>query len=866
MPSLTFEEPALLRISREKSLKMHKPLTRRTTPGGWPGSNRSTASSSSESLGSSASALLPSEVLVDLSSGLPPTPPSNRNSGTVAARSPTWIAVYSASSPSRTGGISTPPTNRSPPTPDNTPPRAQSEFSGLPVPFELRHIHSGTESFRTAREHQRSPIHDGHDDAGSEVSGDKALNENAVDRTHSFSKREVGLGLGLESDDDRTPTRSRSISVDDVAVAEVVSLNGNWGHELSGHELDPADAIADREWEANFMRNVTLRKRRTRRARNQTQQEKLDPAVDGVGNEDLQRGSSLRDKTYQRRFISKRRSIEDFSEQVEWPSIMVKQSPGMDNIHIRRYSGNSATSTIVEALVIENPPQRRRTLRHTGQMVGQGNELRIQKSSSIRTTSNPVTASEKIHRLTHKSLNVGDQKGLSLYSNALGHNVGSSGSTSTEVVPVIIVPERQSSLKRKPGLTRQAGSKSVSLTSGSQASRPTTAEDLGDSRHPPRFRRRTLSGGITSLNFADGGKGSDFAPVIPSRSSSLSAPTSRVTSRTTSLTSASLRSRPTALGVSSIHNGHRDITASDQGTTEFLSVPITPFSNPSSTPEALEVSQATAVNIYPHNNDSVLVVQSNSRPVTAGADQHGVSQEGPRTPLSSYSIPVHVESPLRNPRVAPLPPQLIQVIPPTPMHEIDKQLGAHSVTVTGNNQNSGAFAKVRRALSARRYSEGFMLPLSRWKSVGSSVRRPSNIERKDSKLHPFWRPRAFWEEFDEDGDAINEDFLERGWTPWLLNGSEERSRHSFGLEEDITDGSQDRGARHQTSESLSTKRSNRRRRSGIRGLQFEYIGWKGFQQKLRKSKAVRQERALERKRRNLRQLISPPKPVDQVTR
>ena len=67
---------------------------------------------------------------------------------------------------------------------------------------------------------------------------------------------------------------------------------------------------------------------------------------------------------------------------------------------------------------------------------------------------------------------------------------------------------------------------------------------------------------------------------------------------------------------------------------------------------------------------------------------------------------------------------------------------------------------VKRALSARRYSETFVSPLARGLSRRTTVieRRssldPGLDQQSENKLHPFWRPRGFWDDLsDSDSDS-----------------------------------------------------------------------------------------------------------------
>jgi hypothetical protein len=188
----------------------------------------------------------------------------------------------------------------------------------------------------------------------------------------------------------------------------------------------------------------------------------------------------------------------------------------------------------------------------------------------------------------------------------------------------------------------------------------------------------------------------------------------------------------------------------------------------------VEVCEASGVRIYPHNNDSLLVVQHGSRPVSkdkntpdSGAVEEQLrglgqpifaAQVDPPTPILGSSNPAtNIDSPLTNPRAAPEPP-VIKFIPPTPNEELERQLDAE--------QNGTLRAEVnlpQRRLSllqrARRYSDSLFV---RTGSLRKS-RRPEADER-DVHLSPLWRPQGFWDDFDSD-DEYYDDFEPIGSLP-----------------------------------------------------------------------------------------------------
>jgi len=131
-------------------------------------------------------------------------------------------------------------------------------------------------------------------------------------------------------------------------------------------------------------------------------------------------------------------------------------------------------------------------------------------------------------------------------------------------------------------------------------------------------------------------------------------------------------------------------------------------------------------------------------------------------PASNY-LPAY--SPLKNPRKPPEPP-VIKFIPPTPAAELERQF------VPGPPKRSDSHPQHRLSFKqrARRYSNNFISPfLARASSIrGRHISDPPADHRQakihtvndeeDGSLHPFWRPRGFWDGF-EDSDSKDDDIL-----------------------------------------------------------------------------------------------------------
>ncbi|KAF2768953.1 hypothetical protein EJ03DRAFT_351790 [Teratosphaeria nubilosa] len=254
-----------------------------------------------------------------------------------------------------------------------------------------------------------------------------------------------------------------------------------------------------------------------------------------------------------------------------------------------------------------------------------------------------------------------------------------------------------------------------------------------------------------------------------------------------------------------------------QADPRFLHPSTTPFSTSQMSDRTeIELCEATAVNIYPHHNDSLLAIQncstrpvSNDRDVPAAPNHSDIptSQQVLETfladrdlesnesnledlpPASQLNPTIHVDSPLTNPRPAPEPP-VIQFIPPTPSDELDKQL---NVEPGAQPRSRPLIPRRQESLveRARRYSESFIVqPLF---GRASSGRRPKRVTVDDAAvdrpthLSPLWRPNYIWEgdDSDDDYDMINDEddvpyaALPRGGDTSEIMEPRKQQRNSF---------------------------------------------------------------------------------------
>lgn len=164
----------------------------------------------------------------------------------------------------------------------------------------------------------------------------------------------------------------------------------------------------------------------------------------------------------------------------------------------------------------------------------------------------------------------------------------------------------------------------------------------------------------------------------------------------------------------------------DRNSARRRSALATPFSGVSvlsATP--IELNEATAINIFAHNNTSVLVVQQ----MHGGTDRGG----DPRPLAKPFT-------PLQNPRQAPTP--AVMLIPPSP---------AHDTLPPAVAQLPSRIVSVRSALSGKRHSENIIAPYAR-----------SLVDRRraghgNTKASSFWRPRAFWKDVEGAGGHETDD-------------------------------------------------------------------------------------------------------------
>ena len=779
-------------------------------------------------------------------------------------------------------GLSTPTNQRSPPTPDITPPRMGYLLSPDLDPRVQTSISSRADSFKTAKEDMSSDEEVGRSESPwQRPSRHEWLHTVQISSyNHTLSSSEFQSGSA-----DATPTEPYPRSIAEHAGFSSFDAHGESERRLISSVHVSAQSEQAHTQVSGSDQNVTSGSPQEQSAK-QTGDADLDNAWPRQHRTLPRRQRSLRERVHESRHIAAT-STDNLEHTSEWSS-SADRPEVMDKVDGWRLSGISTTSTI-EAIVIDTPPQRKRTLRHT------------EKHASLRSVSSPIPRSNRSswnsnpgsqRRLVRKHGTITNGNRWSMNSNmSVATSITSSPvKQMPEQIPVVVIPQRRSSLKSSNSSSRR---QSASLSQSSGSRRPTTAPNGGTgyfdiSRRKERNRSDSAPSGAALKT--SNGPGRAFPPIVPPRSSSLSAPTSRNQSRAASLTSESARSnnlvpeplQTSPCKISSVVPSayqHADSAFSHESVTNEWapfrppSAHLTPFSQPSvqsSSPGAIEISEARAINLYPHNNRSLLVVEKATQVEPSGVQgQSSVQQphlhRKPSTPIEVMQPAIFAESPLKNPREPPIPPAF-KVIPPTPAavtptEEADKQLGRRPSTSDGRSRISRRLGSMRRALSARRYSDSWGRSLN----LKTNARNKKADQELDNRLHPFWRPRGFWDDFsesDSEGEYPDEDIIVNNSLGMpqkriIFDGPLSLVRRISGTQSKPR--SHNRNLHVKTSYGSIPKSRIRSIRSvhalpALR-LQFQVAGLRDMQVKIQRMKQRRDEEKREKRRQELRQSI-----------
>ncbi|KAH8169227.1 hypothetical protein LIA77_11353 [Sarocladium implicatum] len=689
--------PHKTRLPRVRTLDLHVDARRPSSSGSQPSSPR-TLKHMTKRIGSGPD--------------FPPTPPthSRTSSSTLSALPPSPTGVDESQAQTPTGTVhrtlSTPPDQRSPPTPDVTPPQPKSRPRALRPTLAERGASrsttadSRTESFKTAREDPFSSEDEEIFPATKQLNGlisgkssQATVRRSSESRTRTRPPQPLALStalasLGIGGDEFYTPR----------TVGEFGRFDGNWdspnGVDTAADEaskklaVPKRTAVPDMEVKQAFAVD--------------------DEAVTPTEATRAVRKTPIRDDTS---MISPPKTSSDRATISSGPSHSgTSISNGARNSSTR--SPRSTTSTIVEAVLIEAPApvQRQRTLRH------------VRKQNTLRgpiTRAEPVSRASRAVQHMQQTLPAEKSKFAELARpDRSRHESYASNSTSTSIasgrarreiwksggVPVVIIPDRRSSSQSRSARTPSLRSMSSNPSKRAMSIASTPHEESDVKTKGPVFERQSRRSRAQSLS-GDSERTMDFPPTIPARSSSLSAPTSRNSSRAGSLTAESLRAhnailrmnhspedstkREAAVGPSrsqrrstsgpppstspEVDRGTRSLVPSEAEKNERRDTldtehhddarssrrthpRNTPFSVASfaTTGTAPELAEAMEVHMYPHQNSSVVVVDHSGRPSEETAEITAVEARSeakptkpkPKTTASDHTVPVTPPQPV----------------------------------------------------------------------------------------------------------------------------------------------------------------------------------------------------------------------------
>ncbi|KAM0420845.1 hypothetical protein ACHAPT_011375 [Fusarium lateritium] len=748
---------------------------------------------------------------------LPPTPPRHSRkspdnlSGKTSSPTATDEALRTPQQ-SQPRPPTTPPNQKSPPTPDVTPPHPTSRPKLLRPDVIERPGSSSTTvgsqsgSFTTAREELSVDEDEGR-------SADTKASQSTVRQVPDASAhipQPEALGLALAN----LPPRSEGSSTSRSGV--------DWGHNDSDWG---SVSEVEQEWDHNLQRLVTVKKR-PQPLEIPTSNPYGIRVVEPNMITPTQAAKAVRNLSLHQRTDSipsaKRLSARDAAPSAPSSTVTVSS----DARRASAISTKSTVSTVVEAYLMDATPKRQRTLRH----VRKQTILRDPLDDSPTSTANSFKSerSQKEQRVrSHPDTTKHESQASSTTLNSVSSSRARREVWKSGGIPVVVVPDRLSSHKSKsnkePSLRSHSSRRSSRTASVSPApnDRSTTTNDeatlVSRESHESRGRRSSVPDDSDQRTV-------DYPPIVPARSSSLSAPTSRNGSRASSLTAESIKLHnalqeslmkkkdegkvpdikfsedvpaPRTLSNASDKDwAHRRLSYDRHD--DFLSVKgygpqNTPFSLASVDTNGTNpvVSEALAVQMYPHQNSSLLMVDHSTKPSESlDEDQKedtelevplptDSSEEAPVTPPQTQFSFYDIDSPLRNPRAPPEPPShppAINFIPATPSgstpaHEKMVQMGnyfealgekpprrpsmvrrafsrhrRHSVDYGPSTSKAQSFLARRLSLSRTRHGKG-MPDMEREPAYPS----PDDSPAEENKLHPFWRPQWSSEDSDEDG-------------------------------------------------------------------------------------------------------------------
>ncbi|KAG9683808.1 hypothetical protein KCU95_g2081, partial [Aureobasidium melanogenum] len=667
----------------------------------------------------------PSISLMRRNSTLPPTPPTQ-------SRNVSATYAHLVPLPREKAGTNTPPNQQRPPTPDLTPPNLRTKDLAPPRPTMPHSASSRAESFMTARETQSQASASANTSQASLPLKSEAAHK-WLDATKGM--RLSGLPLQNSQRDASSGSGETTPTQETHRAFPAPAISSNLVEYITPDDLDRQSSSTTPESEAgNFMRNVTVRKKRAGHPHQQTasSEDML------VGNHRITKSAAMPNPEG----INGSHSTVKHGQTLDWPETHNDQlHRHIPNESSKRLSAASTTSTVIEAFVLTGPPpqQKQPALR------------RVSRVDTLREDASSRRSSlESQHSSSHRPSALSGRKHLVDGSLDTARSV-SNPETGRVKVPVII-PERRSSrsteVTDKTHLLTSRQNRlhhpknHVSLKQDfMEGETPRTSLDQevdlnsdiwldyacpAHNDQPPRTKLRHVSAPITnsadpSNNALRGAfrriNGQDakikLGPKQGWKRHSLDAElespelehsprlsVEHVRSIDDRLLLPSQQKNLLSQALSDYAQQTSPRKSSESRDIRTLHSSTSPFSQLSDRTDSMELTEAKAINLYSHENKSLLMVQnvvkrrlaeaqnvSGARGMaltTPESEEEPVIQtsqstfqaviDTPTPPNFEDSDRVDAESPLRNPRTAPQPPRLPAVIvsPATPSSQLRK--------------------------------------------------------------------------------------------------------------------------------------------------------------------------------------------------
>lgn len=519
------------------------------------------------------------------------------------------------------------------------------------------------------------------------------------------------------------------------------------------------------------------------------------------------REKSLHDRLQERAQFHDSASTEAFANVIGWNDGRHDATHTDSENRSNRWSGNSNPSAVEAYVVDSPiKPRKRGTLRKVvknDSLRAVSSPLPDSKRTSLQSTSD--SSHRLVHKKARLTNQNRWSTGSDISRRSLSLNSASPW-PKTEIITVAIIPEKGSSFHTSASSSR-GHSRSMSVGSGNHHSNmppvstpiprrkrafSDSAEKTSVDEHTPRLPVRRSSPSVPtsrSQSRANSVSSEQFSLQRKQAEKDLRITLDRMESErlSASLRRSSLQSSPPtptqkpaekpadalmlqpndaqlSRGISSAGNstrsGHRAIAiGAPRASKEWpeLRPPTivgTPFSQASNASPSPEIIEAKVVSFFPHHNESLQLIEPNrlseSQAVRALKDRpmgrsNTVAAMQISTPRNSNHDmePEAIDSPLRNPRKPPMPPQL-ELTPATPLSELNGQLDSiPGPTLT--KSRIGTLIGNRPSLPGRDRSESFIKQMTRNFST-RNAKNPKADQELDGTSNPFWRPRAFWDD------------------------------------------------------------------------------------------------------------------------